>query len=149
MQARKDISIFISETGDLLTEAAPTFNVYCVYASNYPAAMKLVYSYQNRPETKALLAKLFAASEGRGLSLESFLIKPVQRICKYPLLIRELERFCEKSGNVKDKELLRVAAVEIEKVVMLVNEATRDAEERERIKSLGSLIESPTVTLRY
>jgi hypothetical protein len=145
MAIRKEQNVFISEVGDLLVDSAPSFEVYCIYASNYPSAMKLVYSYQLRPELKDAMAKWQQTPEGRGLSLESFLIKPVQRICKYPLLIRELERFSEKAGNIKDKELLRLAAVGIEKVVTLVNEATRDAEEKERIRSLGSLIESPTV----
>lgn len=146
MTIRKDQNVFISEVGDLLIECAASFQVYCIYASNYPSAMKLVYSYQQRSDMKDAMAKWQATPEGRGLSLESFLIKPVQRICKYPLLIRELERFSEKAGNTKDKDLLRLAAVEIEKVVTLVNEATRDAEEKERIRSLGSLIESPTVS---
>jgi hypothetical protein len=145
MTIRKEQNVFISEVGDLLIESAPSFEVYCIYASNYPSAMKLVYAYQQRPDLKDAMTKWQQTPEGRGLSLESFLIKPVQRICKYPLLIRELERFSEKAGNTKDKELLRLAAVEIEKVVTLVNEATRNAEEKERIRSLGSLIESPAV----
>lgn len=76
--------MFVSEIGDLLIECAESFEAYFVYASNYPTAMKLL----TRPEMKGILTKLMSAPDARGLSLESFLIKPVQRICKYPLLIR-------------------------------------------------------------
>jgi hypothetical protein len=82
------------------------------------------------------------APEARGLSLESFLIKPVQRICKYPLLIRELEKYSERAGNQKDQAFLRQAAEKIEAVVTRVNEATRAAEEKQRILNLGNTIES-------
>lgn len=88
MVARREISVFISEVGDLLIDSAQSFHVYSTYASNYPAAMKLVHSMQAKPELKEIIQKWMAAPEARGLSLESFLIKPVQRICKYPLLIR-------------------------------------------------------------
>jgi hypothetical protein len=88
MIVKRDANLFISEVGDLLIDSAESFHVYSVYASNYPAAMKLVHSYQAKPEMKDALAKWMNAPEARGLSLESFLIKPVQRICKYPLLIR-------------------------------------------------------------
>lgn len=88
MIAKKEVSLFISEVGDMLIECAESFHVYSVYASNYPAAMKLVVSYQLKPDMKEVLQRLSAAPEARGLSLESFLIKPIQRICKYPLLIR-------------------------------------------------------------
>jgi hypothetical protein len=88
MTARRDENVFIAEVGDLLIDSAPTFNVYSTYASNYPSAMKLVHSLQLRPDMKENFQKWMNAPEARGLSLESFLIKPVQRICKYPLLIR-------------------------------------------------------------
>lgn len=87
--------MFVSEVGDLLIDCAESFTVYSVYSSNYPAAMKLL----SRPEMKELLQKLMAAPDARGLSLESFLIKPVQRICKYPLLIRVCFIFQESLFN--------------------------------------------------
>ncbi|KAI8913327.1 Dbl homology domain-containing protein [Gorgonomyces haynaldii] len=140
---RKEQNPFISEIGDLIGEAAESLKVYTVYASNYPAAMKLVQQLQAKPEGKEFLTKLMNSTEARGLSLESFLIKPVQRICKYPLLIRELEKHSEKAGNAKDQANLKQASEKIEAVVMLVNEATRAAEERQRILNIETAIETP------
>ncbi|KAJ3325340.1 Myosin 10A, isoform D [Boothiomyces sp. JEL0866] len=144
LTARRDENLFIECVGDLIADSAESFNVYCIYAANYPAAMKLIYGYQSKPDIKELLQKWMNAPEVRGLSLESFLIKPVQRICKYPLLIRELEKYSERAGNMKDKDLLRNAAEKIEAVVTKVNEATRAAEEKQRILNIGSTIDSPT-----
>jgi hypothetical protein len=90
--------------------------------------------------------------EGRGLSLESFLasdklikIKPVQRICKYPLLIREMERNSQKANATKDLENLAKAAIDIGAVVTSVNEATRAAEEKQRIVDIEKTIVSEDV----
>ncbi|KAI8926331.1 hypothetical protein BC831DRAFT_456795 [Entophlyctis helioformis] len=143
LQARRDQNAIIQEIGDVIADAAESLKVYTIYASNYPSAMKLVYQLAARPENKDTLQKWMSSPEGRGLSLESFLIKPVQRICKYPLLIRELERHTEKAGNTADQANLRNAAEKIEAVVMLVNEATRHAEERQRVLNLEASIESP------
>jgi hypothetical protein len=44
--------------------------------------MKLVHQLQTKPEFKEHTQRWMNSAEGRGLSLESFLIKPVQRICK-------------------------------------------------------------------
>lgn len=56
-------------------------------------------------------------------------------------------KYTEKAGNVKDTELLRKAAEKIEEVVKAVNEATRAAEEKQRILGLGNQIESASVRL--
>lgn len=58
-------------------------------------------------------------------------------------------KYTEKAGNVKDGELLRKAAEKIEAVVTKVNEATRVAEEKQRILGIGSMIESNPVRYSY
>ena len=62
----------------------------------------------------------------RGLNLESFLLKPIQRICKYPLLLKELLKATEQDH--KDRKLLEVASSKIDDIVKTVNERTRQAE---------------------
>nr|KAJ3421048.1 Rho guanine nucleotide exchange factor 4 [Polyrhizophydium stewartii] len=58
-------------------------------------------------------------------------------------LLQELEKYTERAGNAADQANLRTAAERIESVVSLVNEATRQAEERQRILNLEATIESP------
>jgi len=45
----------------------------------------------------------------RGLSLTDFILKPISRICKYPLLIRELRR--QTKDNSPDRAALQKAEV--------------------------------------
>ncbi|OUM66294.1 hypothetical protein PIROE2DRAFT_59475 [Piromyces sp. E2] len=64
--------------------------------------------------------------ESRSLKLDSFLIKPVQRICKYPLLLRELIKYTDESN--KDYANLIKAYARLETVVTVVNGASKEAE---------------------
>ncbi|KAJ3412174.1 cytochrome c oxidase subunit 1 [Chytridiales sp. JEL 0842] len=140
LQSKKEANVFIEEIGDVIAECADSFKVYTTYCSNYPQAMKLVHQLQTRPEFKEHTQKWMNSPEGRGLSLESFLIKPVQRICKYPLLMRELLKHTEKSH--KDYPALEIATERIEAVVGLVNEATDALDKKEKVAAIMSRIES-------
>ncbi|KAJ3045784.1 cytochrome c oxidase subunit 1 [Rhizophlyctis rosea] len=141
LQEKRDTDPLIPEVGDALVDVSESFKVYTQYCGNYPTAMKLLYALQVRPDFKEHLQKWMNSTEGRGLSLESFLIKPVQRICKYPLLIRELQKHTDKLS--KDTISLNLAMEKIEAVVSEVNEGTRQLGERERLTTLEKKIETP------
>ncbi|KAI8825064.1 uncharacterized protein EV422DRAFT_517301 [Fimicolochytrium jonesii] len=138
---KRDADPLIPEVGDALVDVSESFKIYTTYCGNYPEAMKLVHKLQADPDKKEQLNKMMNSTEGRGLSLESFLIKPVQRICKYPLLIRELQKHTDKMN--KDTIALKLAMTKIESVVAHVNEYTRQLGERDRLINLQSKIDSP------
>ncbi|KAI9100569.1 hypothetical protein DFS34DRAFT_648488 [Phlyctochytrium arcticum] len=142
LHEKRDSDPFIPEVGDALVDVSDSFRVYTTYCGNYPEAMKLVHKLQARADMKEKLETMMNSPEGRGLSLESFLIKPVQRICKYPLLIRELQKHTDKLS--KDTISLNLAMTKIESVVTLVNEYTRQLGERDRLMALQGRIDSPT-----
>jgi len=71
------------------------------------------------------------------LDMCSFLIKPVQRICKYPLLIREILKQTDQKH--KDYSNLEQAFDKIEMVVTIVNEATRQAEDVQKMLNIQNL----------
>ncbi|KAJ3283334.1 cytochrome c oxidase subunit 1, partial [Blyttiomyces sp. JEL0837] len=141
LQAKKEANPVVEGIGEDILEVADKLKVYTVYCGNYPYAMKLVHQLQARPDFKEHMQKMMSSAEGRGLSLESFLIKPVQRICKYPLLIRELLKNTDKSVN--EYRILEQAMQKIEAVVTLVNEATSVLDRKERVQSLLSKLDSP------
>ncbi|KAJ3147135.1 Myosin 10A, isoform D [Irineochytrium annulatum] len=130
----------IEDIGDAIVEIADSFKVYTTYCGNYPTAMKLVHQLQTRPDFKEHVQRWMNSPEGRGLSLESFLIKPVQRICKYPLLMRELLKYTDKAH--KDYSTLMLATEKIEAVVTLVNEATQALDRKERLITIASRLEA-------
>ncbi|KAJ3225233.1 Myosin 10A, isoform D [Clydaea vesicula] len=140
MNERKNSNLFIEEIGDIIVDATESLKAYSIYCGNYPTAMQMVQTLQSSPEIKEKVQKWMSAPECRGLSLESFLIKPIQRICKYPLLLKELLRHTEKTH--KDHPNLLIAAEKIEAVVKVANEATRLLGERDRIISLQGKLDA-------
>ena len=69
--------------GHLFIQFEDSFSVYEPYCANYYSAQDLVV--QETPRLQKLADILNPIYE-----LPSMLIKPVQRICKYPLLLKEL-----------------------------------------------------------
>ena len=59
------------------------------------------------------------------LDLESLLIKPVQRICKYPLLLSDLRKKLQ--GSEADMAALSQAITQTDAMVKVVNESQREA----------------------
>jgi len=75
----------------------------------------------------------------RGLTLFSFLIKPIQRICKYPLFLKD---FVKHTPNTcPEYQIFTVALSKIEEVVDYVNERKREAESRQKIYDIQVSIE--------
>ena len=145
--SRRDENPLIEGIGDLLLSIAPKFSVYEEYCSNYPTAGQLYKEIKSREDFKAWIEKSMNSPECRGLSLESFLIKPVQRICKYPLLLRELIKHTP--ADHKDRPLLEQAMVRIEHVVAAINEKTRAVGERDKLVEVqGRIDASPALQLQ-
>ena len=70
---------------------APFFKAYSQYCGDFMgAASRLEQLRQASGHKSALEAILQDGERKAGVALSSLLIKPVQRLCKYPLLFREL-----------------------------------------------------------
>lgn len=73
-------------------------------------------------------------------------IKPIQRICKYPLLLRELLKYTDEGHS--DHANLSSASNKIDIVVKVANEATAALGERDRLLFIQNKIEaSPPLVL--
>ncbi|KAI3636694.1 hypothetical protein MIR68_005383 [Amoeboaphelidium protococcarum] len=140
LNKRQSENCVISGIADLVLDVAPQFKVYDIYCANYQSALSLYKALKSRDDIKLYLEKSMNQPECRGLSLESFLIKPVQRICKYPLLLRELIKNTPKGHS--DHQLLESAMQKIEEVLNSINEKTRAVVDREKLLELQSKIES-------
>jgi ankyrin repeat protein len=79
--------------------------------------------------------KRTSRKECKSQSLGSFLIKPLQRACRYPLLMRELVKYTLESNA--DRPRIEQAIGAIQKLVARANEIKRDADtEQEAIELL-------------
>ncbi|XP_022245657.1 rho guanine nucleotide exchange factor 25-like [Limulus polyphemus] len=85
-------------------------NMYVVYCQNKPKSEYIVSDYADT-YFEELRQKL-----GHKLQLPDLLIKPVQRIMKYQLLLKDILKFTEKAGLEEEAEVLR-KAVQIMHVV--------------------------------
>ena len=109
---------------------------YAEYCRLHPIVLELIKEERNESETFDQMVKHFEeGKKAKGLNLSAFLIKPVQRVCKYPLLLRELERNTKKSGTRKDP-MLATAIKIVDEAVMAVNTSQHIREETDELITL-------------
>jgi hypothetical protein len=78
------------------------------------------------------------------MSLASFLIKPAQRITKYPLLIRELLKCTSETDP--DHSNLVIALKELEELATIVNERKRQTENQQKILEIAERVTGISVS---
>ncbi|KAJ3147126.1 Rho guanine nucleotide exchange factor 4 [Geranomyces michiganensis] len=112
--------------GDIFIRVSDFLKMYTMYCRNHPLALMKLQAVRQTKSVAKFLDQCAATPEAKNLNLANFLIKPVQRICKYPLLIREAMKNTDPSHQ--DYALLQSALLKIETVVTIVNEGARQAE---------------------
>ena len=123
---RQEENKVIEQVADVFIRMSDYLKMYTMYCSNHPySLMKLQNLRQNKAIAK-FLDQCAQLPESKNLGLGYFLIKPVQRVCKYPLLLRELLRNTEETHP--DYENLSKALPKIETVVAIINEGARHTE---------------------
>ncbi|KAI8588609.1 Dbl homology domain-containing protein, partial [Geranomyces variabilis] len=117
----------IERFGDLLVTAMDRFVSYTPYCSRQSeSGAKHLSMMQSKREYRMFLEEAYRHPLARRLDLGGFLIKPVQRICKYPLLIREIIKYTDDASP--DYEVLRVASERVQSIIGIVNAGTKQAE---------------------
>ncbi|KAM9951765.1 hypothetical protein ACTFIT_002448 [Dictyostelium discoideum] len=116
--------------------------IYSGYCANQTiSADHIARCSKKIPSFKQFLEEKQASTECRQCNLESFLIKPVQRLCKYPLLLRELiKNSCEGHPDLAN---LEKAYTEIQEVVLSVNESKRKAEIHQKMYKIHEKLQAP------
>ncbi|KCV71873.1 hypothetical protein H696_01284 [Fonticula alba] len=117
----------------------PLFRAYVAHCSGTPAALALVaalrageYGSRAADALRGLDGAAFLpGSPARGLALSSFLLTPAQRVCKYPLLLREILRYTPE-GHPDQAALVDILQ-QMTDIVNMVNEEKRALEAAERL----------------
>lgn len=79
--------------------------------------------------------------------MQSFLIKPIQRICKYPLLLKELLKHTP--DDHPDYEYLSKSCQSIEEIVKKINERKREKDNSFKINEIAENLIGAEVKKNY
>jgi ankyrin repeat protein len=119
--------------GQIFTNHMHYFTLYCEYCRNQTIAVKTLRILQSEPIFFQYLTELqfILFNDGIREPIEGFLIKPVQRICRYPLLLRELVKYWDVEAD--SFQLLRSVELQLGELLNVANEEKRKMDEIEEI----------------
>lgn len=113
------------------------FHIYTQYCTNYPRSVAVLTECMRN---KAL-AKFFRERQENlrhSLPLGSYLLKPVQRILKYHLLLHEIANHLEK--DTETLEVVQEAIDTMQRVAWHINDMKRKHEHAVRLQEIQSLL---------
>ncbi|XP_043106600.1 rho guanine nucleotide exchange factor TIAM1 isoform X2 [Puntigrus tetrazona] len=105
---------------------ADRFKIYSAFCASHTKVPKVLTKAKTDPEFKAFLAERNPRQQ-HSSTLESYLIKPIQRVLKYPLLLRELYSLTDPDSE--EHYHLDVAMKAMNKVASHINEMQKIHEE--------------------
>uniref|UniRef100_A0A8C1GTV9 TIAM Rac1 associated GEF 1a n=1 Tax=Cyprinus carpio TaxID=7962 RepID=A0A8C1GTV9_CYPCA len=105
---------------------ADRFKIYSAFCASHTKVPKVLTKAKTDPEFKAFLAERNPRQQ-HSSTLESYLIKPIQRVLKYPLLLRELHSLT--NPDSEEHYHLDVAMKAMNKVASHINEMQKIHEE--------------------
>ncbi|KAL6066261.1 Rho guanine nucleotide exchange factor 4 [Balamuthia mandrillaris] len=116
----------------IFIENVNLFKLYAIYCSNHGTTQEKVQNFKNRSaEFAQFLEECLVDPECRNLPLDAFLIMPLQRMCKYPLLLRELLK-----NTAEDHNEYAAIKEAFECVSAVVNEVNGRLKKEEQAKRL-------------
>lgn len=127
--------------GNVFLQFRERFSVYGEYCSNHEKALRLLMELNKIPHVRTFLLHLMllGGKKSTDVPLEGYLLSPIQRICKYPLLLRELLKRTPKKHS--DYPAVEEALQAMKAVCCNINETKRQMEKLEALEILQSRIE--------
>ncbi|KAL7746222.1 Rho guanine nucleotide exchange factor 3 [Sorochytrium milnesiophthora] len=164
-QRRLEGRCVVNDIGDIFLQLAQYFKMYNVYCNNHPEAIDFLQTLMRAKKkkkngktsssspasmgggTSSTVAANFVAflheckqnPHLRGLELASFLLLPVQRLCKYPLLLKEVLK-CTPETHSDHQQLTKALDI-VTKVVERVNEGRRFIEDQHKLLKVLSKLD--------
>ncbi|KAF8589690.1 hypothetical protein K439DRAFT_300209 [Ramaria rubella] len=134
-ERQKQCRLYIDNIGDIVEKHMFGMGVYMQYCVNTGAAIKILQSLRDsNPDLAAHLQRLRDDPSSRGLDLSSYLLTPMQRITRYPLLVRQI---IGQTHHQPERGLLEASIAEVERVLDLINESIRDQEGNDRLRQIS------------
>lgn len=125
--------------GEIFLDHANRLKVYDQYCNNHPTAVEaLMKARSDHPRFAAFLDSQLT-KDNFPIDLRDYLIKPVQRICKYPLLVREIIKHTPEEHA--DYPLLQQTMAMLQAVAKQINQTKREYENKMKISEIEKQIE--------
>ncbi|XP_067344723.1 intersectin-2b isoform X2 [Channa argus] len=126
--------------GDILAAELSHMQPYIRFCScQINGASLLQTRIDNEPDFKNFLKKIATDYRCKGMPLSSFLLKPMQRITRYPLHIKNILE-CTAEGHA-DRVPLKEALERAEELCQQVNEGVREKENSDRLEWIQNHIQ--------
>ncbi|XP_058044496.1 rho guanine nucleotide exchange factor 26 isoform X1 [Ahaetulla prasina] len=141
LEERHRSNIFIDDISDIVEKhATSTFDPYIKYCTNEVYQQRTLQKLlATNPSFKEVLSRIETQEECRNLPMISFLILPMQRVTRLPLL---MDTICQKTQKDSPKhEVCKRALKAVSKLVRLCNEGARKMERTEMMYTINSQLE--------
>jgi len=126
-----------TKIADEFLQFAPFFNMYQSYLNSHEQAAGLVSKlYIRSSKFKTFVDAAQFDAKCNGLDIKSYLVKPLQRITKYSLLLRELTKHTLPLHP--DYEDLQLAMVKITAVNASINENMKTFDQRQKVRDIAA-----------
>ncbi|KAG2195516.1 hypothetical protein INT47_002712 [Mucor saturninus] len=130
----------VDKIGDVFLKHADSLQCYSTYCRNQSYATKFLQKKREDDQWfEVFLKTAQTRAECRSLDLSHFLLEPVQRITRYPLLLRQILNNTPKKHP--DHSLVRSALSIAQKVLEDVNEETRRFENIQKMSELSRIVD--------
>ncbi|XP_074170439.1 pleckstrin homology domain-containing family G member 2 isoform X2 [Rhinolophus sinicus] len=120
---------------ECFVQRSEDFDIYTLYCMNYPSSLALLRELSLSPPA-ALWLQERQAQLHHSLPLQSFLLKPVQRILKYHLLLQELGKHWAEGPGAGGREMVEEAIVSMTAVAWYINDMKRKQEHAARLQEV-------------
>uniref|UniRef100_F7HVH3 Pleckstrin homology and RhoGEF domain containing G2 n=1 Tax=Callithrix jacchus TaxID=9483 RepID=F7HVH3_CALJA len=120
---------------ECFVQRSEDFDIYTLYCMNYPSSLALLRELSLSPPA-ALWLQERQAQLRHSLPLQSFLLKPVQRILKYHLLLQLPGRNEALGRGPRGREMVEEAIVSMTAVAWYINDMKRKQEHAARLQEV-------------
>ena len=143
------MGLFIDGVGDIIVKHARNFETYSKYCSNQRAAsVLLVQLRKQEPAINRILTDIQAKTTLPNMDLASFLLEPMQRITRLPLLVGQIKKYSAENDavtNSQEVDDLGAGLAIFEEILRATNDNARRAENRERLLAISQSLALETI----
>jgi len=136
-------SYHVTSVGDIVLDYMQGVHVFRPYCTNQANASRALHDLKLRPAVANLLNGL----KVKGLELEHYLLQPMQRLTRYPLLIAQIIKYTDEASL--DAHRLANALKKVQDVLTATNEAVRKQENDFALMSISEQLVIPGSDVKF